>query len=921
MDRNEEMHRSTRARMTSRRGEEYPDTIRATGEAAIVVLTMVLVAGRGASAEETPIEPPARAEPVDFARDILPVFRKNCLACHNASEADGDVILESPASIEKRGEEDDPIVAPGNAEESILFRVAAQLDKPYMPPRKNKVGAEPLGPKELELLKLWIDQGAKGEVNEGSARVEWFDVPSSIRAIYSARLSPDATLVAAARGRTVELFATRSGAPVGRLLDPAFDSPATQLDQVQDVAFSPDGRRIATSGFRSVKIWRRDDSAATPFGDRRLRGLVGGGADRVVAATAAGDIVVWNGEGDPKTIGRFEGELRSLRSSADGSRVLVVAEASATVLTLGDESAATTVAVTGNATCGVPSNDGSVLVVGTADGKLLRWSIARDGDAVTTTPLEPLEAHSGRVNAIAADPSAGADVVSVGADGHAKHWKLSEGKSTRTVNLGESSDCVAAAPDGERFAAGSASGALRIWDASGKILAVAPQDPSAQHRLGIAERSSQLAKNILDAATKAVAAADKEVKGADEAVAKAKKTIEDATKKLTEKQAEAAQTEDKKKAEEAKKALGGLEAAKKKGENELEDGELRRRRAGTARAEAGKKLELAQARAKSAEEAQKQRASEHQMSAAAVRSLAFTADGAGVIVGRANGRGAVYDRATGAAEEAWTIAGEGVAAVAATKDRVHSLDTSGAARATAVHPGYVLERRLEENDGVEFVSRITALEFSPDGSLLAVGGGEPSRSGRLQLFDLETGTLRWTIDDAHSDTVVDLEFTFDGDRIATAGTDKFARVFSAEDGSSLRSLEGHSGHVLGVSWSADGETVVSAGADNAVKVWTFATGEARRTIGGFGKQVTGVRFVGIGTDIVTSSGDRNVRRHRTNDGGQVRTYPAFTDFVHTVDLSADGRYVLAAGEEGTIRIYETDSGKLVREFGASPPKT
>ena len=38
----------------------------------------------------------------------------------------------------------------------------------------------------------------------------------------------------------------------------------------------------------------------------------------------------------------------------------------------------------------------------------------------------------------------------------------------------------------------------------------------------------------------------------------------------------------------------------------------------------------------------------------------------------------------------------------------------------------------------EFVDRVLALDFSPDGKLLATGGGEPSRSGELMLWDVET---------------------------------------------------------------------------------------------------------------------------------------------------------------------------------------
>ena len=35
----------------------------------------------------------SRDKPVDFAREILPILRKNCLACHNTRDAEGELNL------------------------------------------------------------------------------------------------------------------------------------------------------------------------------------------------------------------------------------------------------------------------------------------------------------------------------------------------------------------------------------------------------------------------------------------------------------------------------------------------------------------------------------------------------------------------------------------------------------------------------------------------------------------------------------------------------------------------------------------------------------------------------------------------------------------------------------------------------------
>ena len=43
-----------------------------------------------------------RKTPVDFQDEILPIFRANCLACHNQTKAKADVILERPRTSPRR---------------------------------------------------------------------------------------------------------------------------------------------------------------------------------------------------------------------------------------------------------------------------------------------------------------------------------------------------------------------------------------------------------------------------------------------------------------------------------------------------------------------------------------------------------------------------------------------------------------------------------------------------------------------------------------------------------------------------------------------------------------------------------------------------------------------------------------------------
>ena len=67
-----------------------------------------------------PIADMKRSEPVDFEREILPVLKNNCMACHNQTKAKAGLVLETPQAILKGGDSG-PAVVPGKAAESLLL--------------------------------------------------------------------------------------------------------------------------------------------------------------------------------------------------------------------------------------------------------------------------------------------------------------------------------------------------------------------------------------------------------------------------------------------------------------------------------------------------------------------------------------------------------------------------------------------------------------------------------------------------------------------------------------------------------------------------------------------------------------------------------------------------------------------------------
>jgi WD40 repeat protein len=170
--------------------------------------------------------------------------------------------------------------------------------------------------------------------------------------------------------------------------------------------------------------------------------------------------------------------------------------------------------------------------------------------------------------------------------------------------------------------------------------------------------------------------------------------------------------------------------------------------------------------------------------------------------------------------------------------------------------------------------RVLAIDFSPDGRLIATGGGEPSRSGEVKIWDAATGALVRSLDALHSDTVFGVRFSPDGTKLASCAADKFLKVSAVADGKELKSFEGHTHHVLAVDWKGDGKQLVTGGADNVLKVWDFEAGEQVRTLQAAGKQVTALRWVPGKPIVAGASGTRSCGSGTPTPGASSARSPA-----------------------------------------------
>lgn len=110
--------------------------------------------------------PPAATIPVDFVRDVQPLFEKHCYSCHAEKKHESSLRLDD-ADLALKGGDLGPAYVPGDSSASAMVQYIADTDGSIvMPPEDSKIAR--LSAEEIGLVRAWIDQGAKRPKGTGA---------------------------------------------------------------------------------------------------------------------------------------------------------------------------------------------------------------------------------------------------------------------------------------------------------------------------------------------------------------------------------------------------------------------------------------------------------------------------------------------------------------------------------------------------------------------------------------------------------------------------------------------------------------------------------------------------------------------------------------------------------------------------------
>jgi WD40 repeat protein len=437
-------------------------------------------------------------EAVTYKDHVAAVLRKHCANCHNADKATSDLNVTTYQTLIAGGSSGEAI-SPGKPDQSLLYRVAAHLDEPHMPPKQPKIPDA-----DLTVIKKWIELGAPdtsaSAVKNASRKLE-IDVaavssgkpdgpppmpqklpavslPHTSRAhpVTALAASPWAPLLAVSGHERILLYNTDTLELLGELPFPE------RIPHV--LRFSRNGKLLLAAGGRGAASGRvvLFDVAA----GKRL-GEIGDELDLVLAADISANHKLVALGGPSKLVKIYDaatGELRqrikkhtdwvtALEFSPDGNlfasgdrnggAYVWEAETGGSVFTLGDHREAIT-DMSWRA-------DSQMLATSSEDGRVILW-YAEDG-----FPTRTINAHAeGAAVARPANPrnrlpgvlsvkyAASGLMATVGRDNTARVWRGDGNLLAKLTGFTDVPSRVVLTHDGQRVIAGDFTGTLRVWN-------------------------------------------------------------------------------------------------------------------------------------------------------------------------------------------------------------------------------------------------------------------------------------------------------------------------------------------------------------------------------------------------------------------------------------------------------------------------
>lgn len=220
---------------------------------------------------------------------------------------------------------------------------------------------------------------------------------------------------------------------------------------------------------------------------------------------------------------------------------------------------------------------------------------------------------------------------------------------------------------------------------------------------------------------------------------------------------------------------------------------------------------------------------------------------------------------------------------------------------------YLVKHTLSENR-----QRMEAVTWSHDGRLLAATGHEK----RVRIWSADTGEQLRQIDQP-GHWLLSLAFTANDKSVVVGSADSHIRVYDLESGDLQDRMVGHEDSITQLATLSDDSHLASSGRDGAIRLWHLRHDKSVSSLRGHDARVKVVEFSPDDSVLATAGFDNQIIFWNHVNGVRLKTLTGHTDAILSLAFSEDGHRLASASTDGTIRIWQFPSGKWLRTLEAN----